>query len=54
MKVKYQGTQRIDSMKEIFWSIFSIHYFDADETPKGFSIIFFNREWYWGIGEHKE
>ena len=54
MKIKYNGTQRIASLKEIFSSIFSIYYFDNEETPKALSIIFFNREWYWDIGEWRE
>ena len=51
MKIEYAGTQRIAPMKEIFSSIFSVHYFEGDETPRCLSIILFNREWYWNIGE---
>jgi hypothetical protein len=54
MKIKYTGTQRIISLKESLSYIFSIHYYDGDETPKGLNIIFFGREWYWDIGEWSE
>ena len=54
MKIKYKGTQRIASIKEALASIFSIHYFDNEETPKAFSIILMNREWYWDIGEWED
>jgi hypothetical protein len=54
MRIKYNGTIRIAPLKDVFESIFSIHYFDNDVTPKAASIILFNREWYWEIGEWPE
>jgi hypothetical protein len=54
MKIKYSGTDRLNSIKDIFESIFSIHYYDYDVTPKAISLTILNREWYWQVGEWPE
>jgi len=51
MKVKYKQSRRIDSIGSIFRAIFSISYFDNDESRKALTIVFLNREWYWAIGK---
>ena len=54
MKIKYDGSNKVSSITEVFGQIFSMHYYDYDETPKGFSIILLGREWTWLVGEWKD
>jgi hypothetical protein len=54
MKIKYDGNVRDESILEILGKIFSISYYDWDETPKAFSITILGRTWHWLVGEWEE
>ena len=54
MKIKYTGSHRVDSIWEVLTKVFSISYYDWDETPKAISLIILGKEWHWSVGEWEE
>lgn len=54
MKIKYTGSHRVDSIWEVLSRVFSITYYDYDETPKAISLIILGKEWQWLVGEWED
>ena len=54
MKIKYNHSHRVDSILEVLSKVFSITYYDWDETPKAISLIILGKEWQWLVGEWEE
>ena len=54
MKIKDSGSDRVDSIWEVLSKVFSITYYEWDETPKAISLIILGKEWQWLVGEWEE
>ena len=54
MKIRYSGSNRVDSIWEVLSKVFSITYYDWDETPKAISLIILGKEWQWLVGNWED
>lgn len=54
MKIQYNGSDRFQSIWETLGAIFSISYYDWDETPKAISLVILGYHWQWLVGEWDE